>query len=402
MNAINLKRDWMFIISAILLFVYAFSYPVLKLWMFCLPFGVFVIYSMVKNKTLYFDNKCLILVIVMMHIVIHDMPYNLDGEVFKFFAPIVAYLFGKAILRGSDKRIDNKILYLIIALATGCTTQGILDVVIKIASGNIHEAGWIGLWGIYMVRTAYESNFLLLLAITAFLVVTYKRCGNYKKIIIAIGVLSLINSIIIMQGRTNVMIFIVVLVLLYILKYMQQNNYKKNGILLVSVAIVGGIAFSVYEKLLNVYMAHHNGEDEVFFLFRDGGIFHNIRFEVAKQGLKLLIENPNGGFITTIDPDITSTHNMWLEYGREFGLIVFVLLVLFLIMILYNIIEIIVRNGELDIPFMFLSLFVTLNTFYMLEPIQSISDSSQFVLIFFVICGMISEYKINIGTYRTN
>jgi len=394
MNAINLKRDWMFIISAILLFVYAFSYPVLKLWMFCLPFGVFVIYSMVKNKTLYFDNKCLILVIVMMHIVIHDMPYNLDGEVFKFFAPIVAYLFGKSVLSYSDEIMDdNRIQCLIGSLAMGCAAQGILDVIVKIASGNIHEAGWIGLWGIYMVRTAYESNFLLLLAITAFLVATYKRCGNYKKIIIAIGVLSLINSIIIMQGRTNVMIFIVVLVLLYILKYMQQNNYKKNGILLVSVAIVGGIAFSVYEKLLNVYMAHHNGEDEVFFLFRDGGIFHNIRFEVAKQGLKLLIENPNGGFITTIDPDITSTHNMWLEYGREFGLIVFLLLVMFLAMVIYNLLKMIVKYKEYDNSLLFLAVFVALNAFYMLEPIQSISDSSQFVLIFFIISGMVSQYK---------
>lgn len=394
MNAINLKRDWMFIISAILLFVYAFSYPVLKLWMFCIPFGVFVIYSMVKNKTLYFDNKCLILVIVMMHIVIHDMPYNFDGEVFKFFAPIVAYLFGKSVLSYSDEIMDdNRIQCLIGSLAMGCAAQGILDVIVKIASGNIHEAGWIGLWGIYMVRTAYESNFLLLLAVTAFLVATYKRCGNYKKIIIAIGVLSLINSIIIMQGRTNVMIFIVVLVLLYILKYMQQNNYKKNGILLVSVAIVGGIAFLVYEKLLNVYMTHHNGEDEVFFLFRDGGIFHNIRFEVAKQGLKLLIENPNGGFITTIDPDITSTHNMWLEYGREFGLIVFLLLVMFLAMVIYNLLKMIVKYKEYDNSLLFLAVFVALNAFYMLEPIQSISDSSQFVLIFFIISGMVSQYK---------
>ncbi len=377
-------------IACIGLFLYGFSYTALKLWVFCAGAAVYVLYQVVKTKKFKLDIQIILLAAVMYLIAKHDAQYQLEGEAFKVAAPILAHLLGRALCGDDEQASDKRIFAATSALTLGCLVQGVMDVIIKIATGYLHEAGWVGLWGIYMARTAYESNFLMLLAMAAYSVVLFKENKRDKKYIafIVLGIMSMLNSLIIMQGRTNIMTFIVTLIVLFAVRAAQNNDTKKNIKIFSIFAAIVAVAVVGLEIAQRIYTSHHDMSKPAFFLFRDGGLLHNIRFRVAKQGLKLLIENPQGGFITTVHKDITSTHNMWLEYGREFGLLVFILLVVYLVISLVNIIRVIKNKRESDIGLLLLGMFIALNAFYMLEPIPSISDSSQFVIIFFIISGM--------------
>ncbi len=382
--------DIAFVLACIGLFIYGFSYTVLKLWMFCAGAALYILCQIVKTKKLKLDIQIILLVVVMFLIAKHDAQYQLEGETFKVAAPLLAHLLGRALCGENEKVSDKRIFAAISALALGCFTQGVMDVIIKIATGYLHEAGWEGLWGIYMRRTAYESNFLMLLAIAAYSIVLLKEKNRNKKyiIFIVLGSISMLNSLIIMQGRTNIMTFFVTLIVLFAVRFTQNNDVKKNiKIFSIFVGIVAVVVAGL-EIAQRIYITHHDMSKPSFFLFRDGGLLHNVRFRVAKQGIKLLFENPEGGFITTVDKDITTTHNMWLEYGREFGLLVFLLLVVYLVISLVNNIRLIKNKKDSDIGLLILSVFIVLNAFYMLEPVASISDSSQFVIMLFIINGM--------------
>ena len=295
----------------------------------------------------------------------------------------------------SKDRAKKNIMFILISIMLGCYFQGLFDVIIKIISGNISEPAWEGLWGMYMSRTAYESNFLLLIATMAYSVVTYKDGDNklLKKVMIILGSISLLNSLVIMNGRTNVATFVVLLLLLMIIKKLKtdtkENNFKFFKRLGIGIAVV----VALIETAQKIYGINHDvSSSSAFFLFRNGGLFHNIRFTVAKNGLYLLFKYPQGGFETTVDPDITGTHNMWLEYGREFGLAVFLCLVIYNVILLWNIC-VCMKKDKTSISLLMFSMLTSLNIFFMLEPVQSLSDSSQLLLVFIIIGGMISQYK---------
>lgn len=399
MNAINLKRDWMFIISAVLLFVYAFSYPVLKLWMFCLFGGVFVIFNIIKQKRVVIDNQVMLLVMAMIIIAAHDAQYQLEGEVYKFLAPIVAYMLGTLWLEKDDPN-DSKAVTGVMMLGCGMYLQAAIDMLFayrELANGEL-ASGWTGIFNIFMARTAYMSNYLMFLGVFFYFLVKYKEQKdkyNLRKLIIVsvMVALSIINSLLV-RGRMVILDFILTFILLTIIYIVENRSAYIKGITKKHLLIGAGVVCVAVLLLIICKIILSSNED--LFLNRDGGILHNIRFQVALQGLQLLIANPNGGFITTIDPDITTTHNMWLEYGREFGLGVFIILVFHNLLILKDIV-ICCSKKIGSVKYLIIGAFISLNVFFWFEPIQSISDSSQIWIFSLILAGMLrhkvqSEY----------
>jgi len=362
--------------------------------MFCLFGGAFIIYHIFKQKRVLIDNQVMLLIMAMIIIAAHDAQYQLEGEVYKFLAPIIAYMVGLFWLGKKDDESDERAVIGVMVLGFGMYVQAAVDMLFayrELAKGEL-ASGWTGIHHIFMARTAYMSNYLLFLGVLFYFLVLYrgrKDKGNLYKlsIVSVLIILSVVNSLLV-RGRMVILDLVVTFMLLtfiYIIENRRKyisNITKRHLIICIGVVCAVGFLIALGKVVLP--------SNEEFFLNRDGGIIHNIRFQVALQGLQLLWANPNGGFITTVDPNITSTHNMWLEYGREFGLGVFIILVFHNLLVLKDIV--ICCNRKISsVKYIIIGAFISLNIFFWFEPIQSISDSSQIWIFSLILAGMLHQ-----------
>ncbi len=94
---------------------------------------------------------------------------------------------------------------------------------------------------------------------------------------------------------------------------------------------------------------------------------HTNRYTAMKEGLWLLIHNHWGNFAgSVIGP--TTTGNMWLDYGREYGILVFITLFIFLILTIKDAIKLACnKQVGIFVKSYLLILFVGLNIFYFVE-----------------------------------
>lgn len=121
------------------------------------------------------------------------------------------------------------------------------------------------------------------------------------------------------------------------------------------------------------------------------------RFLAFKEGVHLIITKHWGNFGLDLTYN-NSTSNMWLDYGRDYGILVFVTLFIFFILTIKDVIKL-VLNKKVDIftKTLLVTIYTFVNIYYFVD-----SFAYQFAYLWYiglVVCGVISEVS-HFGTEK--
>mgnify|MGYP007069862916 CR=1 FL=1 len=367
----NKIENIVFILLCISIFAYGIAYPIMKLWMFCAVAGIFAIYFAFQSKRIEMDVRIIALIIVMAMIYYHDVEYYIEGETFKVATPIIAFILGSLIVGNRKATANTRVKWAVLSITLGIFVQGVIDFVEKIAAGEATEKVGYNLYGIQMARTALEADLLPMAAMFPVGIIIWRNRKDIKILILTIIVeLFLLFLSLKCEGRYSISLMalstIVVMAVYFFNEWLNLNrSFKKWLMIIICVAIgsglIGLVAFKL--NLFGIYDIYENS-----YFSRDGGIIHNVRFSMMARGWYNLKLYPLGGWKNDWEGWFTSTHDMWLEYGREFGMSVFLVLGLYLLLTIKDILILSFSRKSKGIEkYMLLAAFIAFNTFYFFE-----------------------------------
>lgn len=115
----------------------------------------------------------------------------------------------------------------------------------------------------------------------------------------------------------------------------------------------------------------------------------NIRFAAFKEGIRCLFTEYWGIFTTTVMYDY-STSNMWLDFEKNFGIMVFLPLFIFLLLTIKDTVKLTInRNVGIFSKTLLVLLYVVLNLYYFTEPSASVYPYLWYIGL--IVNGIISQ-----------
>ncbi|SDH62197.1 hypothetical protein SAMN05421493_102142 [Pseudobutyrivibrio sp. 49] len=242
------------------------------------------------------------------------------------------YILGRMSVGNRKSELEKRGFLVLTTFAIGMYIQGVLNYsrILTVFGGD----GMVGgtaffdhtkLWG----RNAYDVGFTVLFGglFYAFLVRKQnKKFFIFEMIACAIG--AGINLY--FEGRTAVFIIVAVFMTMAFLYVMVGHHeilikYKKVlwGILALIIVVIAAYVFNI-GGFADIY---NNS-----FMGRDGGIFGNVRLVTWKGGLIYIFKKQMGGWrLDTKKYVLDYAHNSWLEFGRNYDIVLFMFLVFFLV-----------------------------------------------------------------------
>ncbi len=314
-----------------------------------LPIVIIISYYTHKRKKTYMpvDLQFILLCIVYYFIAVYqqintpnvDIAYSVTS--YAWIGPMV-YLLGKIIV--SDKSEKNKVFFLIFFLGIGMYIQGLLNYYHGFDDVELHRyyySVWKSFWNneIDGTRTLWNFGFLIINSGFVYGIIEKKRVFTIVSTVLIVVSISLDTYF---RGRTLTVVTVLTFILFIVLFYL--NNNLRGTIKIISSFMV------VFITLYTLYHTNFMGVQDYLsrygFLKRDGGIFHNVRIELWKSGLKSAFDNQKGGWSLQNAYNLDTPHNTWLELARYYDIIVFLLWCIFLILTIYTIIITLTKYGN--------------------------------------------------------
>ena len=160
-------------------------------------------------------------------------------------------------------------------------------------------------------------------------------------------------------------ITLVVMTVIYLIKNHQRiPKWLKKLVTVAAITIVAIGLIVSFLKAVNFYGFADFYAGTIW--GRDGGIFHNVRFQTIKEGLMLSFSQPAGGWWCPSDENGVP-HNVCLLFSREYDTFVYLLLVAFRLTGLYYGIKLISRKECNSVDYMLFSMLVTINIYFIVE-----------------------------------
>ena len=175
--------------------------------------------------------------------------------------------------------------------------------------------------------------------------------------------------------------------------YTDKFTYYFNYIFVLAF-IIAGIVFVICKYNSNQFIRKH-----IRILFTIILVFFIIvlvrkyagteYFLAFKQGVALILEKPWGNFGLDLSFN-NSTSNMWLEYGRDYGVLVFGTLFIFLSLTVSDLIRLVLnKNISIFTKTLFVVVFCGINIYYFIDAFSY--TNPQYWYIGLIICGIINE-----------
>lgn len=356
------------------LFTYGFCYPIINELVAGAFMGVLVMIEIFRQRYLPIDFAALLLIEVMFAIALIDYmcsEYWFTSLRWAWVLPL-GYLLGKAAV-GSYADADKRSLAAYASLTAGMLMQGLVDHTygfMQMAEVGEFLSGWNQFWTKENeVRTTFQLGFLLTISLIGVAVYIYRKNKALSILLIVVNVIIQICAYL-TSGRQPIiymglLLIIVAALNLYDKKFkvgqIEKWIYRLLAIFILAVALLA-IAFYKFRFFGLVEIDTEN------MWLRDGGILHNIRFEVDAEAIKMLPNNPLGGYECTI-LDHGISHSMLTEYAREWGLMPFALLVIFSVLILVEALRLAFsRKINVIVKYTLFPAFICINLYHLMEP----------------------------------
>lgn len=368
MNIIKEKKEviWQLIVAAGI-FTYGLMYPALEYTFystFALILTIIALAGMLIYKHVDLDLKMLLLFQVFLFVGFSNSRNWIEYEVPFTWMLFWPYVIGKLAVGNKKKDVNKYFTLHFFTMAAGMTLSGMLDILYGVITDQYTTEYTFNFWtGDYYARTTHEYNYLFIIA--TFLFALVKGRKNKRFYLINLLDLIIVVDMIYHQGRyslTYTLLQIMAFFLLYVIEMWFAGGKKRKvieGIVitLIAIIVIGLIAFRL--DFLGLYTKYENS-----YLVGGGSVFHNQRYDFLVSVIGAIPDHMLGGY------DIASpegSHNMWLEYGDKYGVLILVLLLLFKLLTFKDAIIVAIKEKS-DIRYLILSAFVYLQLYYTLEP----------------------------------
>ena len=116
-----------------------------------------------------------------------------------------------------------------------------------------------------------------------------------------------------------------------------------------------------------------------------------------KEGVHLIITKHWGNFGLDLTHN-SSTSNMWLDYGRDYGILVFATLFIFLILTVKDAVKLVLnRNVDIFLKSWLLILFTGINVYYFIDATAYVYPCIWYLGL--IVCGVLSEVSHRNGSH---
>ena len=366
-------------------------------WIFSIVIIILVYYA-IRNKGFNFDISTVILCQTFILIGVldyHEGRYQLVA--YAWFLPLT-YMLGKVAVGNNKRYVNYRVEKLYFVMAVGIFITTLLDFLMNFKYASIYgyqteiwPSFWLG--GLWENRCTYELGFVLVTAATGYLLYSSKR--NIFCLVFSLQANIIIQKLVIsVTGRENRLLLpisISVFVILYIYDNWGIFSQKiKNMVyaflfLIVLFVIMFSIAFvnnwaGLYDRYLDSNWSS------------SGGVLTNVRFSMDLTGFKNMLKYPLEDYVSLYG--LAHPHSMLLEYGRVFGISIWILLVLFRLCIIKDAIVLALRKNEYSwIKYLLIPAFVAINLYYSVE-LNGYAHRYLWMIGLFI-SGMISEVAKN-------
>lgn len=353
-------------------FTYGFAYPIINEYIAAAFMAIFVVIEIVRQRYLPVDLAMLFLIEVMFVIALIDYnssKYYLATLHWAWVLPL-GYLLGKAIV-GHIAVADKRCLVAYASLAIGMFLQGIIDFTYgAFQPGGYYTSIWKQFWTRETdVRNTFELEFVLTTSLIGVAIYIYKKNRLVSNLIIIANIIIQFFSVV-TQGRSSYCYLLVMLIVFAILNLYDKkcvlSKLEKRIYVCIPGALVVLILLAVTAIKFNVCNLGEIYEESMW--TDGGGIIHNVRFEANDEILRMLPYNPLGGYAGTVQEN-GGSHNLWLEYAREWGLMPFFMLVIFSGLTAIDALRLAFSSKvNLLVKYTLFSSVVCINLYYFMEP----------------------------------
>lgn len=364
------ERIW-FCILVGLIFIYGIIFPgvtYLNVDYVALVLVIITLFGAVIEKKMEFDIALLFLFQAMFICSLKDDMAGNKYDVCYGWILVSAYIIGKMAIGNLQENVVKKTIVAYFSLALGLFITGILDIIYNISIGYFDTEWIISIWSNETVgRTVYELYGILMVTAIPYFIIQIR---NQKKIAILGLVFALIYVFLMVRNEGRYCLFI--LLLLAPLMFCVYVYDKWNFLSLKSKNLVKGIVSCFIITLIVIallFKFNICGLKDLYkesYLSGGGGILHNIRFELAKEALKRMPHHLQGGYGNGLK---FNAHNTWLEFGDKYGVIVFILLECFRIIIIVDAMKVFLKREYGTIRYLLIPSFCFINIYYSMEPI---------------------------------
>ena len=315
--------------------------------------------------------------------------YTLHQMVQMMVLPVIMYFLSRQFMFQKKNEYMEGVLW---AVAGGTFLYSVLNYIIYLEEGFIPGGrAWPDFWlhqPLYATEHSYWGVFAAAL-------LGYGICGLFQKKIfrglmaeLAVLVLNYItldvNSRMVLM-TTVVAIFLCVLIFLIV----NIRNRKKIAVsALVLAGIVGIIAVIVavnWDKITeNAYYAQL-----ITMMSRDGGILHNVRFQMIAETLRQLPQSPyGGGYI--YPAGFAGVHNYWLQAANDTGVVVLFLWGIYGILVVYETVRLLwLKNISIRIKYMLIPMLGASGAYLMMEI--GGGGSCDYIIFFVMLSAMLHQ-----------
>lgn len=403
MNKINLlNKEYLYNIWRVFVTAWLFTFSLTyssfyytQIWGLGLVLLFMTAIGMVLKGHVDFDIKILFIAEAFILVGFHNSRNWVDFEVPYAWILVMPYLLGKMSI-GNDEKNANKNFYInYFVMAAGMTISGLVDVIYGAVNGLYSTEFLYSIWTKESyVRTTHEYNYVFMISALLFFLISAKKIKEFY--LLVIFDLIIVVDMVYHEGRYSLLYTILqIMFFLCIIAYWgwKKNEKVKTTIILIGCTLIIGAILLVVMFELNLF-----GIQDLYdssYLIGGGGILHNERFEFLVDVIKAMPEHVLGGY------DVASpegSHNMWLEYGDKYGVVVLALLLIFKLLTIKDAVCVAVYE-KTNIKYLVLSAFIYLHLYYTLEP--NGFAKREFLIFGLFFWGMIRG-KIELGLVKRN
>ena len=383
------------------IFLIGLAFPKIEDKFVLLLLAVNCFFQYLLSKKLAVDPESLLLFAGMLiYGIIGKGENNFFWNIKVVLLPFLFYLYGKSVISLSNRQeCQHRTNALIVALNTGLLIASMLNAVNWVTDRLVYGRSWREFWT-DVVKPATQHVFynVITVALIFYGIYCWKKNKLLSLFLIAGGIWSLWFSLI-SGSRTLIAIFVLVFGLNILLFYcLNRANHKiRKSMHILFLILLGICALAGFCYIFNIGGFSDYMKSPMW--ARDGGILHNVRFEIQWKAITQLFKYPMGGSQMELSR-WNHTHNVWLDIANRSGLIPFCLIVAYTIATIYNLIKLLIKQTVPQaMKYLLMSSYLSLFLYYMIEP--ALEANIIYWSVWALICGLIKGVLQN-QNFSTN
>lgn len=204
-----------------------------------------------------------------------------------------------------------------------------------------------------------------------------KIFNYYEAIFIILLALFSLYIATLLGRRTTIVLFIAVFVILFLLRLIFDSSNKERAIITITLLALFFLIYLLFGETIRETFSYMYNR-----LTRQG--LSAARFSFWIPGLQAMLDYPfGGGHGVFVSHNMKLAHNTWIDIGKDFGIIPFVLFLLFTAVHLYYFVKVLLCSKlERLIKLQLLVVMMTTLPVLMIEPVFT-SDKTYFAYVMF-------------------